>query len=114
MRIESEVRICDRQKARGSTLPQRLQEGKGMTEDALNNEKVKNHFSADTRQLLAEQHIDDPCAANAGFHQDHSRMIADDFPDDLSVTPERMFAHLSEEVRGGIRSYDVQQLDLVS
>src|SRR5262245_34348691 len=41
-------------------------------------------------------------------------MIADNFPNELSVTPERMFTHLSEDVRGGIRSYDGQQLALVS
>src|SRR5262249_8095164 len=77
-------------------------------------EKVKNHFSTDARQLLSEQHIDEPGAADAGFHQHHSLVIADDFADDLRVIPERMFAHLSEYVRGGACCYDGERFPLLS
>src|SRR5262245_4252602 len=81
---------------------------------ALDDEKVKNHFSTDARQLLTEQHIDDPGAADAGFHQYHPLVIADDFADDLSVIPEWMFAHLSQDIRGGVWSYNGEQFTLIS
>ena len=58
----------------------------------LIHERVNNHFSTDARQLFAEQHIDNPGAADTGFHQYHSLVIADDFADDLSV------------VRAGVRA----------
>jgi hypothetical protein len=50
-------------------------------------------YLADPRQLLTEHHVDNPRAADAGFYQDHSRMLADDFSNNLSVTPKWMFAH---------------------
>ena len=62
----------------------------------LVDERLKNYFLADARQLFAEQHIDHSCAADTGFHQHHAGVIIDDFSDDLGVAPERMFAHLSK------------------
>ena len=40
-------------------------------------------------------------------------MITDDFSDHLSVTPERMFTHLPEDGRCGVRRDDGQQFALV-
>ena len=84
--------------------------------------KIMNHFvsrieersSANARQLLAEQHVDDPRAADTRFHQHHPGVITDDFSDDVSVTPEKMLAHLPEYSRCRVRSDDRQQFALVS
>jgi hypothetical protein len=72
-----------------------------------------NDLSADARQLFTEQYIDHPRAADTGFHQHHAGVITDDFSDNLGVAPERMFAHLPEDGRRGVRSYDAQQFPLV-
>ena len=72
-----------------------------------------NYSSANPWQLFAEQHIDNPRAANAGFHQHHSGMIADDFSDDLSVTSEGCSRIFSKDRRYGFGRYDGQQFALV-
>jgi len=59
--------------------------------------RMEKRSSTDARQLFAEQHIDHSCAADTGFHQHHSGVITDYFSDYLTVTPERMFAHLPED-----------------
>ena len=71
--------------------------------------RIEERSSANPRQLLAEQHVDDPRAADTRFHQHHPGVITDDFSDDLSVTPKRMFAHLPEDSRCRVRSDDRQQ-----
>ena len=68
---------------------------------------------ADPRQLLAEQHVDNTRAANAGFHQDHSRMLADDFADNLGVAPKRMFAIALQRNRRRVRLHDGQELPFI-
>ena len=75
--------------------------------------RIEERSSANPRQLLAEQHVDDPRTADTGFHQHHPGMITDDFSDHLSVTPERMFTHLPEDGRCGVRRDDGQQFALV-
>ena len=57
--------------------------------------RIEERSSANPRQLLAEQHVDDPRAADTRFHQHHFGVIAEILRDS-SVTPERMFAHLPQ------------------
>ena len=52
---------------------------------------------ADPRQLLAEQNVHNPRAADSGFHQHHTRTFTNDFADHLSVVPKRMFAHALQQ-----------------
>src|SRR6266436_1697532 len=76
--------------------------------------RMEKRSSTDARQLFAEQHIDNTCAADTRFHQHHSGVITDNFSDDLSDTPERMLAHLSEDSGSRVRWHDRQKFTLVS
>lgn len=68
---------------------------------------------ADPRQLLAEQHVDDPRAADGGLHQHHSGVITHDFSDNLRVMPKRMFAHALQRNRRRVRLHDGQELPFI-
>jgi len=52
--------------------------------------------SADAGKLLAEHHVQDACAADLSFHQDHAPVRFDDFANDGGVLAEAMPPHLFE------------------
>src|ERR1017187_48767 len=70
-------------------------------------------ISADPRQLVAGQHVDDAGGAERGVHGDESGMASDHFSDDSGFGAKRMAAHGGE--RGFGRGYrdDGDELSLV-
>src|ERR1039458_2645279 len=70
-------------------------------------------ISADPRQLVAGQHVDDAGGAEGRVHGDESRMALDHFSDDRGLRAERMPAHGGEYRFGRRRRDDGDQLPLV-
>src|SRR5580658_5387179 len=56
--------------------------------------------SADARQLVADEHVDDPTAAEHGPHEDARLGALGDPPDDTRIGAQRMGAHSRN---GGLR-----------
>ena len=56
--------------------------------------------SANPRELLTAEHIHDPRAADAGFHEDDAGWVGGDFADDRGVAAERVGAHGGEDFAG--------------
>src|SRR5581483_470406 len=68
---------------------------------------------ANTRQLLAKERIEYARASNLRLHQDHTRMLRDDFADYTSIGSQGVLAHPFKNRAGSISGDDRHQLAFV-
>src|SRR5438876_6380907 len=71
-------------------------------------------FSTNARQLFTRQHIDDPRAADACFHDDDSGMLVRNIADDRSGPTEWVGLHCRENSIGIDSTRANQELAFVS